>query len=187
MSPQSNINPTWIEIDYTSWGIPLRDGSYAIVDKADELLLSGFNWKLFANGYVAANRGKTTIYIHRLLVGPAPDELVDHADMNPLNNRTSNLRVATKSQNAANRIDRGADRRRVRGASQYKGVSWRKDRELWIVSLHFMGKTKRLGDFEYENDAARVWNTKALETWGEFARLNVVPEGRGRRYAGDAQ
>lgn len=160
---------------------------FAVVDKADELLLSGFNWKLLANGYVAANRGQMLIYIHRLIVGPAAEELVDHADMDPLNNRTSNLRVATRSQNAVNRIDRGADRRRANGASVYKGVSWRKDREKWLAYVHSMGRTKRLGDFDYENDAGRAYNAGALATWGEFARLNVVPEGRGRRCPSDAQ
>lgn len=170
----------------TSYGIPLRDNRVTAIDKADGTLTQGFNWKLFGNGYVAATRGEMMLYLHRLIAGAGTRELVDHIDMDPLNNRTSNLRIATKSQNGANRPDRGADRRRVNGTSLFKGVSWRKHRDCWVAYVHSMGVTKNLGCYEYENDAARAYNQGALEAWGEFARLNDVPDGGGRRNVSDS-
>ena len=141
----------------------------AIVDAADSLLVQGFAWRLLANGYVQASRGSMTIYLHRLIAGAGPGEIVDHVNRNPLDNRTCNLRIATKGENAANR---GADRRRIGTSSRHKGVAWRKNRNCWGAYIHVDGKTRYLGSFKDETDAAVAYNKAALETWGEFARLN---------------
>lgn len=166
----------------TIFHIPLGARS-TVIDRADESLTRGFHWKLLANGYVMAQRGNFTIYLHRLIAGAGPDELVDHIDQDPLNNRTNNLRIATKGQNGANR---GADRRRLGTSSHHKGVSWQKARSCWCAYIHVNGKTRYLGRFPTEGDAALAYNKAALETWGEFARLNDVPT-RGSMPMGDAQ
>src|SRR5208282_6916814 len=44
-----------------------------------------------------------TIRMHRLLLGARPGQQVDHGDGNGLNNRRNNIRIATRSQNGANR------------------------------------------------------------------------------------
>lgn len=144
-----------------------------LVDGADVTLVAGFDWTIGANGYVYAQRGRMTLYLHRLIAGAGPEELVDHINGDSLDNRTANLRIATKSQNGANR---GADRRRIGTSSRHKGVSWRKNRNCWGAYIHVDGKTRYLGSFRSEDDAARAYNKAATEAWGAFARLNDVEE-----------
>lgn len=162
----------------TIFHIPLTKGKSTVIDRADEQLARGFPWKLQANGYVGAQRGSMFIYLHRLIAGAGTNESVDHINQDPLDNRTSNLRIASKGENAANR---GADRRRIGTSSRHKGVSWRKHRDCWGAYIHVNGKTRYLGSFKDEGEAANAYNQAALATWGKFARLNDVPPG------GDAQ
>lgn len=151
--------------------IKLPDGSSARVDRADADLVLGFNWRLHSNGYVYADRGNLRIALHRLIAGAGEGEKVDHANGDPLDNRQSNLRIATPSQNGANR---GPDRRRAGRTSQYKGVSWSKSKDRWVTYVHVDGRTRYGGQFRNEEDAAREYDRMALAAWGEFARLNNV-------------
>lgn len=151
--------------------IQLPCGAVTIIDNADRELVSGFNWRLHSNGYVYADRFCWRIALHRLVAGPRDGETVDHANGDRLDNRTSNLRIATPSQNSANR---GPDRRVYGSSSKYKGVSWNKERQHWRAYLHVNGKTMSLGSFSEEKAAARAYDRAAIEAWGEFARLNNV-------------
>lgn len=123
-----------------------------------------------------AHRSRFSVYLHRLIIGAGSGDLVDHINRNPLDNRTANLRLATRSQNAANR---GADRRRNGTTSRHKGVSFNKARGKWCAYIHVDGKTRSLGRFEAEDDAARAYNKAAVEAWGEFARLNDIADMEG--------
>ena len=152
--------------------IPLGD-QVALVDRADRELVSGFTWRLIGNGYVMTQRGKLYLYLHRLIAGAGPEELVDHINRDPLDNRSCNLRIASKSQNGANRA---ADRRRLGTSSVHKGVSWQKDRSCWVAYIHVDGKTRFVGRYSNETAAALAYNRAAFEAWGEFARLNDVLE-----------
>lgn len=152
-------------------GIELPCGAVALVDTADRDLVTGFRWKLHSNGYVYADRFEWRIALHRLIAGPRDNEQVDHKNGNPLDNRSCNLRIASSGQNGANR---GACRGRTGLTSQYKGVSWASTKGKWLANIHINGKTRYLGRFEDEKEAARVYNRAAIEAWGEFARLNDV-------------
>jgi AP2 domain-containing protein len=92
---------------------------------------------------------------------------VDHADGNGLNNQRWNLRVATKRQQQANR-----GKQRNGRTSQYKGVFWDKSRERWSATIHYDHKTRYLGRYRDEEDAAHAYDLAALESFGSFARLN---------------
>lgn len=151
--------------------IELPCGAVTIVDNADRELVSGFSWRLLSNGYVYADRSLWRIALHRLIAGPRDAECVDHANGNRLDNRASNLRIATYAQNSANR---GPDRRRGGKSSEYKGVSWNRERQHWRAYIHVNGKTTALGSFSEEKDAARAYDRAAIEAWREFARLNNV-------------
>lgn len=178
MSPASRTDPS-VVVWYATIvivNIPLGDNLHAIVDKADEALVSGFAWRVFHHPhgmtYAHAWNGKQHYYMHRLIAGAGHRELVDHENRNGLDNRRRNLRVATPGQNGANRK---ADNRKAGRTSRYKGVFWDKNRQRWMATIHVDGKTRSLGRFPDEELAAAAYDAAATEAWGDFARLNLEP------------
>ena len=92
--------------------------------------------------------------------------VVDHIDGNGLNNRKSNLRICTKAQNVHN------SRPRTNTSSKYKGVFWNKANKKWSATIHKGDKWTYIGGFDDEKEAARAYDRKAAEFFGEFAYLN---------------
>lgn len=144
----------------------------ALVDDVDYEDVSQFSWMLDSKGYafrnLPRNGGKTKHqYLHSYLLGTKPGFEIDHKDTNKLNNqRGSNLRHATHAQNNANR-------KKLTGASsRYKGVFWHKATGKWQAQIGLNGLQLPLGYFVIEEAAAHAYDRKALELFGEFARLN---------------
>jgi hypothetical protein len=107
--------------------------------------------------------------MHRFILRADIPLPVDHIDGDRLNNRRSNLRFVTQSQNCANAPAR---RRRAVIASQYKGVSWNVSSKRWYAGLTHQGEKIRLGLFEDEFDAAFAYDREARRRFGLYARLN---------------
>lgn len=59
-------------------------------------------------------------------------------------------------------------------SSKYRGVSWDKINNKWLCIICINGKSIHLGRFISENDAAKAYNKKALELFGEKAKLNDI-------------
>jgi hypothetical protein len=97
--------------------------------------------------------------------------LTDHINGDGLDNRRTNLRQATPTQNNANCGIRGHN------TSGYKGVSLRPDRgNRWRATIRIHGLQYFLGLFDDVEDAARAYDAAALELFGDFARLNFPEE-----------
>lgn len=94
---------------------------------------------------------------------------VDHRDRNILNYKRSNLRTATRSQNASNK-----EKQKGIYSSIYKGVYWHKSRQRWMARISYDSKTVWLGYFDDEDDAAIAYNLASMKYHGEFAVLNTV-------------
>jgi hypothetical protein len=94
------------------------------------------------------------------------DVFVDHINGNGLDNRKSNLRICTHQQNCEN------SRKRKKSFSKYKGVYWSKNAKKWVAQITIDGKSKHLGYFELEEDAAAAYDKAAVKYFGEFACLN---------------
>lgn len=80
-----------------------------------------------------------------------------------------NCRWVTPQQNQMNTSSR------VNSTSKYKGVCWFKTREKWVARIMINGKTKHLGYFLDELDAALAYNEAAKELFGEYAHINDIP------------
>lgn len=150
--------------------IPLTKGQFAMVDNADFDWLSQFKWyaQKWRNGYYAARVDNGTIRrMHQVIMNPAAGLEPDHRDHNGLNNQRYNLRNVTHAQNTQNR------RPKRNGSSSYRGVSWNKESKNWQVHIRPTGqKIKILGRFASETDAARAYDARAIEEYGEYAYLN---------------
>jgi hypothetical protein len=153
--------------------IELPSGETVLVDDRDLPLLQGYAWCITGPGYVgtkiAADGRKVSLYLHRLIMENVlqPGQHVDHVNGDRLDNRRANLRPATPGQNMANSGSK------IGSSSQYKGVSFRKDTGKYRASIQVNGATNHLGTFENEDDAARAYDAAALQTWGEFAKVNL--------------
>jgi hypothetical protein len=102
----------------------------------------------------------------------APDDLeVDHRRVDDtLDNRKSNLRLATHRQNMCNK-------KKLRtNTSGYIGVTWQKDIQRFRARIQVYGRSISLGCFADAEGAARAYDQAALTYHGEFSRLNFPLE-----------
>lgn len=151
--------------------IPLTNSRlFALVDDDDYGHLSQWNWQLVSTGHAGRSAGKVSIMMHRDISDTPPDMDTDHRDTNKLNNQRYNLRHATRSQNMANTPKRKG------GTSVYKGVWFFKRTGKWASAIKKDYRPIHLGYFHTEAEAARAYNAAALELFGEFGRLNIIPE-----------
>jgi len=114
--------------------------------------------------------GGEAVTIVELVVPPAPFGFMwDHIDGNIHNNLKSNLRIATRSQNGANR------RLGSNNTSGFKEVSWNTAVCKWLARIMVNGSSQHLGYFNDPVRAAFEYNVAATQHFGEFAHLNVLP------------
>lgn len=123
--------------------VPVSDHEYAQVDLDDLPKVLGYVWCKTAQGYAHTripNSGKPgkRLLMHRLLCEGA---LIDHINRNKLDNRQSNLRCASKQQNALN--------------SAAAGVYLNQNKK-WVAQVSLDGKTRYLGSFVTRDEALAV-------------------------------
>lgn len=136
----------------------------AQVDPEDYERFNQFNWTC-CYGYAMRQvmPGKR-IFLHVAIMDPPPGMEVDHRNGDRLDNRRANLRICTHHQNSMNRVKK-------KTPWPYKGV--RINHSGWQARIRHNGKEYHLGVYETAEEAARAYDNKALELFGEFARLNL--------------
>ena len=156
--------------------IPLTQGYFALVDDEDFEELNKHKWHVLKTPYTyyAAKRfyNKETkkwksLLMHRFILGLTDFKIKgDHIDHNGLNNQRYNLRSSTNAQNIRNQ-------RPTKGnSSKYKGVCWSKRDNRWRVQIQCDKRNIYIGIFKDEIEAAKAYDKKAKELFGEFAYLN---------------
>lgn len=174
--------------------IQLTQGKKAIIDDIDYLLVSQFKWHFRKSGRTNGKNGyaehsqydpklyrkarqeghtrynKKAIFMHNLILKPKQDFQVDHINRNGLDNRRSNLRIGTVSQNYANFP------KKQNTKSKYRGVSFLKriEGKPWQASTTVNGKLAYIGVYKTEKEAALAYNKAAKKFFGEFAQLNKL-------------
>ena len=119
------------------------------------------------------NKKSRTHLVHRLVASefidnPTDKPCVDHIDRCKLNNFAVNLRWCTSSENNANRS------KRANATSQFVGVNWAKHQKKWRSRINIQKKKIHIGYYSDEREAARAYDRKALELYGEFANINGI-------------
>lgn len=117
--------------------------------------------------------GRAQVYMHQFIL--RTDKTVAHMNSNTLDNRTSNLREASRAEQTYH------TKKRHKTSSKYKGVSWCVPRKLWIAQIQHRGKNHYLGGFACEEDAAEAYDRAAVAYFGTFTVLNFPRKETERR------
>ena len=156
--------------------VQLTKGKIALIDQSDAEMTSKIKWyacETNAGYFYAACHGgnchssKIHVFMHRYLMGEPTGMKVDHRNGDSMDCRRENLRICTQSQNVRNR-------RKVRGSSKYKGVHFQATRNKWAVQISENGKSQHVGLFSDEREAAKAYDRRAKDAFGEFAHTNAM-------------
>lgn len=118
------------------------------------------------HGYVVARLDDRLYYMHRLAwamtygVWPPKGVDIDHIDGDKANNRLANLRLATRSQNMANRVPKRLPKSGVRG------VYFCNTHKIWIARVNRVC----LGRFNTRDEAVAARLAGEVQHFGEYRR-----------------
>lgn len=111
-----------------------------------------------STGYYSLNLNSKSYKVHALVaitflnhIPCGYKKVVDHIDNNKLNNNLSNLQIVTNRFNVS--------KKQVIKTSKYTGVCFDKERNKWVTHIKINGKTKKIGRFTNEIDAAIAYQT----------------------------
>jgi len=148
--------------------IPLSRGRVTLIDEADVPFVSQHKWSYHPRGYavrtVRLNGKQRTIYLHRALLNPPDDLVVDHINGDPLDNRRDNLRLATPWQNTCN----GPLQSNRHG---YRGVT-ESGSGKFVAAIKVHHRRYQLGSYNDPYTASLVYDVAARHFHGDFATLN---------------
>lgn len=151
--------------------IVTRSGREILVDPEDMDVALSLVWHVSSPSpssreYAVCRVNGRQVFLHNILMKPPPDMTVDHVNRIGADNRRKNMRLATESQQCANRTPKRGS------SSKFRGVSLHSKGKKWQVILQVDGKLKRFGLYHDEVEAARVADREAKKIYGEFAYLN---------------
>lgn len=150
--------------------IPLTHGKFALVDDEDFDFLNQWKWYAAFDGFnyyaqrnirISKNKRKM-IRMHRFILRYTGKKSIDHINCNSLDNRKSNLRICTQSQNSGNIL------KRAKTFTGIKGVN--KNGKKFRARICYNRKLIHLGTFDTIEKASDVYKNAAIKYFGEFAR-----------------
>ncbi len=163
--------------------VPLNHGRYALVDAEDLARVAAYRWYAAEeDGRWHAQRGERVteggrtrvriVRMHRFILDVPPDVHVAPVNGDGLDNRRSNLRVSTPREDQARR------RLNRNNTSGYRGVSWHGPLGKWRAGIVKRPLRLHIGYYATAEAAARAYDAKARELFGEAAYQNFPAAGR---------
>lgn len=148
--------------------VPLTRGKVVTIDDEDIALISSHRWYFDPgtrshNGYAKGRLDGKTVYMHRLLAGATAADIVDHANRNSLDNRRSNLRLATRCESSRNAT-------KPSNKNGYRGVEAKNDKFRAVITVN--RRVIRGPSRTTASQAAVDYDALALKHHGSFAVLN---------------
>lgn len=161
--------------------IPLTRGKFTIVDDEDYDRLMEHSWAWVPStgsqsgeGYAVRKGSKRrgeprTVQMHRDILDLKLEDkvMVDHINLNSLDNRKENLRLANVQQNGFNR-----PKPIMECTSRFKGVLRRKNATKWLARIKFNGRHVELGAYDTEEKAAAIYNFASRIFFGRYRHEN---------------
>ena len=142
-----------------------------LIDKDDLEFVLKFKWYQRNGRYVSKDKGKA-IHIGRYLLGvdnTQKDQLVDHINRNPWDNRRSNLRLCSAADNSRNRSIA------ANNTSGVPGLSWDKKNKKTVVVIKYQRQVIHLGRFQWYPDAVYARMVAEKIMFGDYSTLDDYP------------
>lgn len=137
-------------------------------DLEDYDRIKDYCWFANAYGYIASKYNSKIIFLHKIIMDTT-DKIIDHINHNTTDNRKNNLRIVTKSQNAANH---NILRNNTSGVT---GVDKRIDGK-WRARIRINNKIIFLGNYTDFNDAVRARKQAEEKYFGQYSYDNSMKE-----------
>lgn len=131
-----------------------------VIDLCDFEIVSQYNWfawyskgndQYYVRGFNYSKYGNKQFYMHRIIMNPPKDKLIDHINHDSLNNKRSNLRIVTPSQNHQNRKP-GVQL----GQSKERNVVWDKFTNSWKVYFKYNKQRYNVGRYKTIEEAIKA-------------------------------
>lgn len=146
-------------------------------DKEDYDLIKDYCWYYDSWGHVATQIRRNEdekfhiVFLHRIVMDAKENDVIDHINHLPrkehkYDNRKSNLRIVTTSQNSMNQHIRSNN------TSGIKGVCWDKNVNKWRAYIGYQNRAIRLGAFDNKEDAAKARKEAEEKYFGEYNLSN---------------
>lgn len=139
-------------------------GKATLVSDEDYELLSRFSWHIQSKGYVAGRIGSGYVMLHRFLLGAKGNLIVHHRDGNSLNNTRENLLL---TDSGTNNHSRNSVKK-----FPFIGIFYNKKTGKYVAAIRNKGPNIRLGSFDDPLSAAKAYDKKAKEIYGDAAMTN---------------
>ena len=146
-------------IGYTS------KGEEFYFDLEDYDLIKDYCWHIDNKGYVVSHNPSGSTLFHRQLLDC---KCIDHINHNTRDNRKSNLRNVTYSQNQMNTSKRHDN------TSGITGVDWHKHERMCRARIQVNGKSIMLGYFNSFEDAVKARKEAEEKYFGEYSYNNSI-------------
>lgn len=143
-------------IGYTLKGEPFY------FDLEDYDLIKDYCWAMDNYGYLYNKSGTKIILMHRLLMNAPKGKVVDHIYHCTNDNRKSQLRICSYSENAMNKA-------KSNSSSGITGVYWYSREEKWSAEIGINGKSIRLGLFNDKDEAIKARKMAEQKYYGDYA------------------
>lgn len=121
----------------------------------------GYNVGSFMGKSIKAHRVAWCIYYDEF-----PPEFIDHINNDRSDNRIENLRSASRCENNRNVTSA------IGSTSKFLGVFWDKHRGKWAANIKIDGKSRYLGRFFCETEAAKAYDAAAILHFKDYSSLN---------------
>jgi hypothetical protein len=119
---------------------------HAIIDISDVEKVEMYKWSMDAQGYVVNTH--YNLRLHRFLMNPSDEFVIDHINRNPLDNRRVNLRICTQYDNVMNK--------------DFSKCGVRKRGNRWQARIKVKGKEITIGSFATEREAISARQNYAI-------------------------
>lgn len=131
-------------------------------DKCDYDVVKNHTWGTSKGNRVVATINRKTVSIHRFILNPEEDKVIDHINGNPLDNRRSNLRICTIQENTFNaKVSKN-------NTSGVTGVWFSKEKNKWYAEGKLNQKKIYLGTYQDFAKAVEARVKYEIDNCGEF-------------------